>query len=71
VEPLDWNGKDDSLFQEFSTEEGKFMEYHMTTVFEDVPVQLMNEEMRAYYPHLFDGSHDDSRRFSFYHLWSK
>jgi transglutaminase-like putative cysteine protease len=71
VEPLDWNGKDDSLFQEFS-EEGKFMEYHYDYgTFDDVPVQLMNEEMRAHYPHLFDGSHDDSRRFSFYHLWSK
>lgn len=70
VEPLDWNGEDDSLFQAFSGE-GKFMEYlYDYGLFDDVPVQLMNEEMRAYYPHLFDGSHDDSKRFSFFHLWS-
>lgn len=68
VEPLEWNGSEDSLFQEFNSE-GKFMEYHHDYgVFDDVPIELMNSEMKSHYPHLFDGSHTNSRQFSFYHL---
>lgn len=71
VEPLEWTAEADSLFQAFSAS-GKFMEYHYDYgVFPDVPVQLMNDEMKAHYPHLFDGTHDNSRRFSFKHLWTK
>ena len=70
VDPLEWDATSDSLFQAFSNK-GKFMEYHYDYgVFDDVPVALMNNEMKSYYPHLFDGSHDNSRRFSFKHLWT-
>jgi transglutaminase-like putative cysteine protease len=71
VDPLEWTAEEDSLFQAFSAG-GKFMEYHFDYgIFNDVPVQLMNDEMKAHYPHLFDGTHDNSRRFSFKHLWTK
>lgn len=70
VQPLEWDADEDSLFQEYSGK-GKFMEYHHDYgTFPDVPVELMNEEMKKYYPHLFDGTHTNSRQFSFYHLWS-
>lgn len=67
VSPLEWDGKTDSLFQEY--EQGRrFMEYlHFYDIFEDVPIQLMNDEMRTYYPHLFEGVHS-TREFSFKHL---
>ena len=70
VTPLDWDGKNDSLFQEF--EGGKrFMEYvHFYGHFPDVPINLMNEEMKKYYPHLF-GAEYDSPDFSFKHLWTR
>ncbi|MEN9399522.1 MAG: hypothetical protein RL632_623 [Bacteroidota bacterium] len=67
VSPLEWDGKTDSLFQEY--EQGRrFMEYlHFYGIFEDVPIQLMNDEMRTYYPHLFEDVHS-TREFSFKHL---
>ena len=66
VSPLDWDGKNDSLFQEF--EEGKrFMEYtYFYGDFNDVPIELMNAEMKKYYPHLFEEIFN-SREFSFLH----
>lgn len=67
VSPLNWDGKTDSLFQEFSQGK-KFMEYvHFYGIFDDVPIQLMNEEMQKYYPHLFE-SEFNTREFSFKHL---
>jgi len=53
VEPLNWNGTADSLFQAYRGEE-KYMEYlHFYGVFADVPYDLMHKEMEKYYPHLF------------------
>jgi hypothetical protein len=67
VTPLEWDGETDSLFQEFERGE-KFMEYvHFYGVFDDVPVQLMNDEMLKYYPHLFEKEYN-TREFSFKHL---
>ena len=67
VSPLDWDGETDSLFQEY--DQGKhFMEYkHFYGTFSDVPIELMNAEMKAYYPHLFEEMYE-SKEFSFYHL---
>jgi transglutaminase-like putative cysteine protease len=67
VTPLEWDGESDSLFQEF--EHGKkFMEYvHFYGIFDDVPFQLMNDEMQKYYPHLFEKEYN-TREFSFKHL---
>jgi transglutaminase-like putative cysteine protease len=67
VTPLDWDGETDSLFQEFDQGK-KFMEYkHFYGTFSDVPIELMNAEMKAHYPHLFEELYD-SKEFSFYHL---
>lgn len=67
VTPLDWDGQSDSLFQEF--EQGKrFMEYkHFYGVFDDVPIDLMNSEMKNFYPHLFQEEYN-TKEFSFKHL---
>lgn len=70
VEPLDWDGKTDSLFQEFtnSEKETQFMEYlHDYGTFDDVPVELMNAEMKKHYPHLF-AEEFNSKEFSFFHM---
>lgn len=66
VAPLDWDGENDSMFQEF--EGGKrFMEYkHFYGVFDDVPVDLMNSEMKKHYPHLFEKEWN-TKEFSFFH----
>jgi transglutaminase-like putative cysteine protease len=67
VDPLGWDGENDALFQAYQGDQ-KFMEYkHFYGEFDDVPVELMNAEMKKYYPHLFEGEHN-SRSFSFFHL---
>jgi hypothetical protein len=64
VAPLDWDGKTDSMFQEFSKDH-QFMEYlHFYGSFNDVPVKLMNSEMKKYYPHLFESA-INTKEFSF------
>jgi hypothetical protein len=69
VDPLDWDGKSDSMFQSFEKNR-KFMEYiHFYGSFADVPLELMNEEMKKYYPHLFQNTYS-TKEFSFRHLWS-
>ncbi len=67
VNPLIFDGKNDSMFQEYS--QGlKFMEYiHHYGEFADVPIELMNSEMKKYYPHLFEKEHKSSE-FSFRHM---
>lgn len=67
VSTLEWNGTEDSLFQAYEGD-NKFMEYlHFYGEFADVPIELMNAEMKKYYPHLFEEPHH-SRSFSFVHL---
>ena len=67
VDPLDWDGEKDSMFQEFDKDR-KFMEYlHFYGEFDDVPIELMNLEMKKYYPHLFEKEYD-TKVFSFKHL---
>lgn len=67
VPPLDWDGDKDSLFQAF-VGDNQFMEYvHDYGVYEDVPIDKMNQEMKLYYPHLFEEQFE-SKEFSFYHL---
>ncbi|HZH87072.1 MAG TPA: transglutaminase-like domain-containing protein [Brumimicrobium sp.] len=69
VDPLEWDGENDALFQAYQGDQ-KFMEYtHFYGEFDDVPVELMNAEMEKYYPHLFEEEHN-SRNFSFFHLKS-
>jgi len=65
LEPLNWNGEDDSLFQEFSGD-NKFMEYlHFYGEFSEIPFELMHVEMKKYYPHLFSDP-IDTKTFSFH-----
>lgn len=65
--PLDWNGENDSLFQSFDHNR-KFMQYiHEYGTFNDVPIELMNAEMKKYYPHLFENTFE-RKDFSFTHL---
>ena len=67
IEPLNWDGDADSMFQEFKKGE-KYMEYvHFYGEFEDVPIELMNAEMKKHYPHLFTEKFE-TKEFSFYHL---
>lgn len=66
VTPLDWDGDTDSMFQEFE-KDNRFMEYlHFYGDFKDVPIELMNTEMKKHYPHLFKKTYN-SRQFSFFH----
>jgi transglutaminase-like putative cysteine protease len=51
VYPLEFDGKSDSLFQEFDRKGGKFMEYvHDYGHFDDIPFDLMVSEWKKYYP---------------------
>jgi transglutaminase-like putative cysteine protease len=67
VSVLEWDGETDSLFQPFEGD-SRFMEYiHDYGTFSDVPIELMNSEMKKYYPHLFESEYN-SKEFSFHHL---
>lgn len=66
VSPLDWDGENDSMFQEFEGNQ-RFMEYkHFYGTFDSVPIELMNAEMKKHYPHLFEKEWN-SKEFSFFH----
>ena len=59
VEPLEFDGENNSFLQQFNREGSLFMEYvddygH----FEDVPLDFMKQNIREHYPHIFD--RDDS-----------
>lgn len=67
VAPLEWDGENDALLQAYAGNQ-QFMEYrHFYGEFDDVPVLLMNLEMKKYYPHLFADAFA-MKAFSFYHL---
>ncbi len=64
VAPLDWEGESDSMFQPY-LDTKQFMEYiHFYGEFDDVPLQLMRDEMEKYYPHLFE-KEIESKHFTF------
>ncbi len=51
VEPLDFDGEHDSVFQQYDRAGGKFMEYvHDYGVFEDIPFDKMVAEWKLHYP---------------------
>jgi len=57
VVPLSFDGKTDSIFQEYDKEGGKFMEYlKFHGVFHDVPHDMFVMTLRNHYPHLFTDS---------------
>lgn len=54
VEPLEFDGMNDSVFQQYSKEGKKFMEYlYDYGTFADVPHKLFISELKKHYPHLF------------------
>lgn len=55
VESLEFNGKEDSVFQSYNEEGSQFMEYlYDYGNFDDVPYELFISELIKHYPHLFE-----------------
>ncbi len=56
VAPLNFNGKNDAIFQEFNSSDNKtYMEYvHDYGDFSDFPYEFAMRELTKYYPHVFD-----------------
>jgi transglutaminase-like putative cysteine protease len=55
VTPLGFNGKEDSIFQEYDKKGGKFMDYlHDYGTFSDIPYGLFISELKKHYPHMFE-----------------
>ena len=55
VDPLDFNGTDDSVFQQYDKGGAKYMEYtHFYGSFVDIPRDFMLAELKKYYPHIFE-----------------
>lgn len=51
VAPLEFDGRQDSIFQQYDPEGGRFMEYvHDYGTFHDIPFDLMIAEWQRYYP---------------------
>lgn len=54
VAPLEFNGKEDSVFQEFNNDSNLFMEYlHNHGTFDDMPFDRFVEILKLNYPHIF------------------
>lgn len=55
VEPLEFDGTSDSVFQQFDKSGNIFMEYlHDYGAFSDLPYQLYLEELKKHYPRVFE-----------------
>ena len=53
VEPIEFDGKSDAIFQEYDRKGNVFMEYlHDYGAFDDVPYELFLDELDKHYPHL-------------------
>ena len=55
VEPLEFDGENNSFLQQYNNDGTMFMEYiddygH----FEDVPLEFMFNNLKEHYPHVFD-----------------
>lgn len=55
VEPLEFDGTADSIFQEYDHKGNVFMKYlHDYGAFSDLPYQLYLDELKKHYPHIFE-----------------
>ena len=55
VEPLDFDGENDSFLQAYNSEGKRFMEYTADYgYFEDVPLAFMSKNVKRHYPHIFN-----------------
>ena len=53
--PLAFDGEHDSVFQQFSSDGKKYMQYiHEYGQFDDFPYQLFVSELKIHYPHFFE-----------------
>ncbi len=58
VAPLEFDGQNDSIFQEFDKAGGQFMEYlEDYGSFADVPLDFIKENMKQHYPKFFSEEH--------------
>lgn len=63
VEPLEFNGRDDSIFHEFNGEGHRHMEYVQEHGhFDDVPFDFIVTGVAKAYPHLINGHKPDPKR---------
>jgi transglutaminase-like putative cysteine protease len=54
VEPLEFDGENDSFLQQFNSEGNLFMEYlEDYGFFDDVPLDFMKSNVKEHYPHIF------------------
>ncbi len=61
VKPLEFNGKEDSIFHPFDADQRKHMEYvHERGSFADVPFAAIIETFKKYSPKLLDNRADDN-----------
>ena len=55
VAPLDFDGENDSIFQEYNREGNEFMEYlEDYGSFEDLPLDFIMQNMKEHYGHIFN-----------------
>ena len=55
VEPLDFDGENDSFLQQYNNDGTRFMEYvDDYGYFEDVPLAFMKNNIMQHYPHIFN-----------------
>lgn len=55
VEPLDFDGKNNSFLQQYNSQGNLFMEYlDDYGYFQDVPLAFMKQNLKEHYPHIFD-----------------
>ncbi len=55
VEPLEFDGTQDSIFQAYDRSGNIFMEYlHEYGAFGDMPYELYIDELKKHYPHIFE-----------------
>jgi hypothetical protein len=53
VEPIEFDGLSDAIFQEYDRDGNVFMEYlHDYGAFPDVPYEMFLDELDKHYPHL-------------------
>ncbi|SNR34646.1 transglutaminase-like domain-containing protein [Lutibacter flavus] len=55
VEPLDFDGENNSFLQQYNSEGSRFMEYvDDYGYFDDVPLEFMIKNIKEHYPNIFD-----------------
>ncbi len=53
VEPIDFDGRSDAIFQQYDRDGNVFMEYlHDYGAFDDMPYEMFLDELEKHYPHL-------------------